>query len=83
MNFDRKVGKEREQFASQVSRIDESALQVIKTGFAGDQNTDFYEGLLSGFASSYRIIENLPTENPVELIGSLIAYVSEILEERM
>lgn len=78
MKLDQKVGEERKQFATQVASISETEFEQIKTMFDGGQTVEFYEGLLAGYACSYQII-NSSMEN---LLGPIIAYISEIIEER-
>lgn len=82
MQFDKRVGEERKQFATQVSTIGEPLLTELKAGFEGDKSSEFYEGLLAGYAATYQIITVLPTETHNITIGALIAYISEVLEER-
>lgn len=82
MDFDKKVGEEREQLATQVSSIGEPLLTDLEKGFAGDKSLEFYEGLLAGYAATYQIISVLPPETHSITIGALVAYISEILEER-
>jgi hypothetical protein len=79
MIFDHRVGIERRQFATQVSRIPPEQLKVLKEGFQGKESQEFYEGLLAGYACSFQLT-HLPQIR--ENLGSIVAYLSDILEER-
>jgi hypothetical protein len=80
MQFDKRVGDERKQFATQVAHINPEVLKVIAAGFSGKESTEFYEGLLAGYTDSYQIVRSLA--NGQEYLGALIAYISDVLEER-
>lgn len=79
MKFDHRVGEERKQFATQVTRITSETKTILKAGFDGGESTEFYEGLLAGYACSFQLAQ-LP--KVAENLGCIIAYLSEILEER-
>ncbi len=82
MRFDKRVGKERSQFATQTPMMNGELLETIKAGFVGDESLEFYEGLLAGYACSYQIFCTMLPDSHAPTIGGLIAYISEILEER-
>jgi len=82
MNFDKRVGAERSQFATQVPEINKELLEQIEQNFTGKEPTEFYEGLLAGYTCSYGIINGMPEKDVKALVGGLIAYISDVLEER-
>lgn len=82
MKFDKKVGEERAQFATQVCMIDKELLATIEKEFTGSESLEFYEGLLAAYAASYQIITNTPAVDHPIIIGGVIAYLSKIIEER-
>jgi len=82
IDFDKRIGVERRQFATQVSEIDKNLLEQIAKNFTGKEPLEFYEGLLSGYACCYSIINGTSKEDSKDMIGGIIAYISEILEER-
>ena len=82
MIFDERVGAERNQFATQVAVMDEDLLKHITERFNGDESLEFYEGLLAGYACCYSIISGTPQVDHKTIIGSIAAYISDILEER-
>lgn len=79
MILDKKVGEERKQFASQSSEIPTEVKVDLDTTFIGKESTEFYEGLLAGYACAYQLLQ-LPEIK--RNLGYIIAYLSEILEER-
>jgi hypothetical protein len=82
MDFDRRVGNERSQFATQVAVIDKDILEQITKNFTGKEPLEFYEGLLAGYACCYSILNGTSEEDSKNVIGGIIAYISSILEER-
>ena len=82
MIFDKKVGEERKQFASQAQKLSLEDLKNLESGFTGDKSIEFYEGLLAGFISSFSLMETLPLPKANRWVGCIIAYLSTILEER-
>lgn len=82
MKFDERVGVERSQFATQISEIDKDLLEQIARNFTGKESMEFYEGLLAGYVCSYSIIKGISEKDSKDMMGGIIAYISEILEER-
>jgi hypothetical protein len=80
--FDQRVGVERKTFATQISEIDKNLIEQISQNFTGKEPLEFYEGLLAGYACCYSIMGSTSKENSENIIGGIIAYISEILEER-
>lgn len=76
LQIDARTGGERKQFASQLPKIQEWCAMIIKSGYAGNDTPDFYEGLLSGYATSLAILLQMPPENAKELIGSIVSFIS-------
>lgn len=82
MILDKKVGTERKQFATQVAVIDEKSLGFIVERFEGNKSLEFYEGLLAGYACSYQIVNTMVPKDHLPIIGGIVAYISEVVEER-
>jgi len=81
--FDQRVGEERKQFATQTSKINKKMKVVLDDGFVGNETTEFYEGLLAGYARTHQLLlSKLTKQEMKEFIGFVVAYLSEILEER-
>ncbi len=80
MKFDKRVGVERSQFAAQVSEIDKDLLEHLSQNFTGKEPMEFYEGLLAGYACCYSITNGTSKKGSKDMIGAIIAYISEILE---
>lgn len=79
MILDLRVGKERKQFATQAGNIPAEIKMQLDEDFVGDETTDFYEGLLAGYVCSYQINKSPDAQR---ILGGIVAYLSEILEER-
>lgn len=77
LELDARVGNERRQFSTQTPP--EYCQIIIDTGFAGTDCPDFYEGLLSGYATSLAILQQMPITQAKELIGSCIATLAKQL----
>ena len=56
-------------------------LEEIKSLFGGGHSEEFNEGLLAGYAGAYQLLSSGGKEGR-EFIGAVIAYLSEVLEER-
>ena len=80
--FDKRVGDERKTFASQISEVDKNLIKQVAQNFTGNESLEFYEGLLAGYACCYSIMGSTSKENSENIIGGIIAYISEVLEER-
>lgn len=80
--FDKRVGVERSSFATQISEIDKNLIEQISQNFTGKEPLEFCEGLLAGYACCYSIIKGISEKDSKDMIGGIIAYISEILEER-
>jgi hypothetical protein len=77
LQLDCRVGGERKQFATQ--EPPEFCQLLLDAGFTNQDSTDFYEGLLAGYANSLAILQQMTPEHAKVVIGSCVAHLAKRL----
>ena len=84
MILDEKVGLvRRDQFASQIKYVPPELMEEMEKNFNldGKQSKEFYEGLLTGYANSYVLINSLDQRKAVDYTGAITAFIAVKLNE--
>ena len=77
LELDSRVGEERRQFATE--EPPEFCQLLLDAGMTRTDSKDFYEGLMSGYAKSLQMIQQMTTEHAQVVIGSCIAHLAKRL----
>ena len=70
------------QFASQLEHLGETAVDTLRTDFTGEHSKEFYEGLLSGYATAYATMLTIGSERAAKYIGPVIAFLAREIQKR-
>ncbi len=83
LSLDEKIDEARvRQFASQMAEVPTSSKAWFEETFSGEHSTEFYEGLLAGYANMHVMVTNLSPEKLKQYSGPIVAFVAEELRKR-
>lgn len=74
--LDYRYEKEIADQAPQVSKLPKERLDQLKTWMQGDQNEDYYHGLMAGFAGAYALLQQLPLDRFVTFMPQILVFVA-------
>lgn len=64
------------QFASQMEHVSPERQQRLQAAMNDTESKEFYKGLLSGYAASYALLQQIPVDKIVEEIGIITAFLA-------
>lgn len=83
LSLDEKIDQARvRQFASQIAKVPQNVRVWFEETFSGQQSTEFYEGLLSAYATAYVMAQGLSQQDLTATTGNLVAFVAKELQKR-
>ncbi|MDX1563898.1 MAG: hypothetical protein R3236_00770 [Phycisphaeraceae bacterium] len=73
-----------QQFASQAEALTDEERQLFDACFTGDRDESFYQGLLTGSANAYSILNNadMNEQQKQDALGKLLAYIADRIAQR-
>ena len=81
--LDDKIDKEIvKQFASQLEQLPQETRLWFEETFDGRHSIEFYEGLLSAYATMYQIIQGVSPEQTKQYSGQIVAFVADKLQKK-
>jgi hypothetical protein len=69
------------QFAAELGQLAYDEVIRMQQMFSGEQSSEYYRGLLWGYANAFHIIQQLGPDSAHAILGRIAAFIADRIEK--